>query len=138
MIQLQSKPHTRPRQPVDRARRARLGVVALLGAQLMLGCSLGVVRTKPRDASAARPGEPASWCTKSVWWPVLDLVGVAAGTTLLVAGISEDSSVATGLGAGAVATFGLSAGYGFATAPGCSEPAESGSEPRELARVAAR
>jgi hypothetical protein len=135
MIQLKSKPHTRPRSSVG---RARLGAVALLGAQLMLGCSLGIVRSRPHDASAARAGEPASFCTKSSWWPVLDLVGVAAGVTLLAAGISEDSSVATGLGAGAAATFGLSAGYGFATAPGCSEPAESGSEPRELARAAAR
>jgi len=96
---------------------ARSVVLVLFGAQLALGCSLASVKTKPRDARAARDGGPAALCTKRSWSPFLDLGGMLASAVLMVASIEDDSSVTTGLGAGMTATFALSAGFGLATAP---------------------
>ena len=105
-------------------------IALLLATCSLLGCRLAAVRTLPRDERAIANDDPPSVCTKSEWYPLLDVIGFGAGAALLVAGASEDSAVVTALGAGATASFGLSAGFGFATAPGCEDPAR----PAETAR----
>ncbi|HMI94056.1 MAG TPA: hypothetical protein VK509_21935 [Polyangiales bacterium] len=104
---------------------ARSVALVLCGAQLAIGCSLGAVKTKPRDARAAAEGRPAALCTKNSWSPFLDLGGMLASAVLMVAAIGDDSSVPAALGAGMTTTFGLSAGFGLATVEGCNEPVES-------------
>jgi hypothetical protein len=122
MTSSQSKPHTRSRQCGAIARSVAL---ALFGAQLALGCSLASVKAKPRDARAAADGTPTALCTKNDWSPFVDLGGMLGSAVLMVAAVADDSSVVAGVGAGLTATFGLSAGFGLATAPGCKQPVES-------------
>jgi hypothetical protein len=96
---------------------------ALIATCLVSGCSLGYVRP---DAPASRPPDqheaaPARLCTTSMWFPVLDLIGVAASAFMLGLGVSAKDTSMTALGAGATAITTTSAIYGFSTVGACSE-----------------
>jgi hypothetical protein len=100
---------------------ARTGVYAFLLIALSSGCSM--VFTRPARDASGKPLDDAPPCTVSEWIPLLDVAGVVAGGIALGLGVSDHDSVFTTVGAGSMALYTASAGYGFVSAAQCDAPA---------------